>query len=137
VVSLVTAPSNDYPLIVIAGPTASGKTALALHLAEALNGEIVSCDSVAVYKGMEIGTAKPSAAERALVTHHCLDLYWPSEACTAGDYARHARSAIADIRERGRLPTTISARVCVCRPNAKAPHGCIGCCRGSTHAPPH
>jgi tRNA dimethylallyltransferase len=103
-VSLVTAPSNDYPLIVIAGPTASGKTALALHLAEALNGEIVSCDSVAVYKGMEIGTAKPSAAERALVTHHCLDLYWPSEACTAGDYARHARSAIADIRERGRLP---------------------------------
>jgi len=92
------------PLIVIAGPTASGKTALALHLAEALGGEIISCDSVAVYRLMEIGTAKPSAEERARVPHHCLDLYWPDEACTAGDYARHARAAIADIRDRGKLP---------------------------------
>jgi tRNA dimethylallyltransferase len=93
-----------YPLIALAGPTASGKTALALALAEALNGEIVSCDSVAVYRLMEIGTAKPSLAERARVPHHCLDLYWPDEACTAGDWARHARTAIADIQSRGRLP---------------------------------
>jgi tRNA dimethylallyltransferase len=95
---------NEYPLLVVAGPTASGKTALALRLAEELGGEIVSCDSVAVYRLMEIGTAKPTLEERARVTHHCLDLYWPDEACTAGDYARHAREAIAGIRERGRIP---------------------------------
>ena len=95
---------NQYPLMVVAGPTASGKTALALRLAEQLGGEIVSCDSVAVYRLMEIGTAKPTLEERARVTHHCLDLYWPDEACTAGDYARHAREAIAGIRERGRIP---------------------------------
>lgn len=101
----MTAPAeNAYPLIALAGPTASGKTALALTLAEALNGEIVSCDSVAVYRLMEIGTAKPSPADRARVPHHCLDLYWPDEPCTAGDWARHARTAIADIQARGRLP---------------------------------
>jgi tRNA dimethylallyltransferase len=95
---------NEYPLLVVAGPTASGKTALALRLAEELGGEIVSCDSVAVYRLMEIGTAKPTLAERERVPHHCIDLYWPDEACTAGDYARHAREAIAGIRERGRIP---------------------------------
>jgi tRNA dimethylallyltransferase len=95
---------NAYPLLVVAGPTASGKTALALRLAEELGGEIVSCDSVAVYRLMEIGTAKPTLAERSRVAHHCIDLYWPDEACTAGDYARHAREAIAGIRERGRIP---------------------------------
>jgi tRNA dimethylallyltransferase len=93
-----------YPLIALVGATASGKTALAIALAEALGGEIVSCDSVAVYRLMEIGTAKPSAEERARVAHHCLDLYWPDEACTAGDWARHARAAIADIRARKRVP---------------------------------
>ena len=93
-----------HPLIVVAGPTASGKTALAIALAEAVGGEIVSCDSVAVYRLLEIGSAKPSAEERARVRHHCLDLYWPDEACTAGDYARHARASIADIRARGLVP---------------------------------
>jgi tRNA dimethylallyltransferase len=97
-------PQQESPLIVIAGPTASGKTALSLRLAEELHGEIISCDSLAVYRLMQIGTAKPTAAERARVPHHCLDLYWPNEACTAGDYARAARAAIAGIRERGRLP---------------------------------
>jgi tRNA dimethylallyltransferase len=96
--------ADNGPLLVIAGPTASGKTALAMHLAEALRGEIVSCDSVAVYRLMEIGTAKPSPGERARVPHHCLDLFWPDEACTAGDYARHARESLAEIRARGRLP---------------------------------
>ena len=95
---------NEYPLLVVAGPTASGKTALALRLAEQLGGEIVSCDSVAVYRLMEIGTAKPTLAERQRIPHHCIDLYWPGEACTAGDYARHAREAIAGIRERGQIP---------------------------------
>jgi tRNA dimethylallyltransferase len=94
----------NHPLIVVAGPTASGKTALALHLAEAFNGEIVSCDSVAVYRLFEIGSAKPTAAERARVPHHGLDLFWPNEPCTAGDYARAARAALADIRSRGRMP---------------------------------
>ncbi len=93
-----------YPLIVVAGPTASGKTALAIALAERFGGEIVSCDSVAVYRLMDIGSAKPSLEERERVPHHCVDIYWPNEACTAGDYARHARAAIAAIRERGKIP---------------------------------
>ena len=97
-------PQPDAPLIVIAGPTASGKTALALALAEQFSGEIVSCDSVAVYRGMEIGTAKPTLDERARVPHHLIDIAWPDEPCTAGDYSRLAREAIAGITGRGRLP---------------------------------
>ena len=96
--------TNETPLLVVAGPTASGKTALSLALAEQIGGEIVSCDSVAVYRLMDIGSAKPTREERARVPQHCLDLYWPNEACTAGDYARHARAAIAGIRSRGRVP---------------------------------
>jgi len=92
------------PLIVVAGPTASGKTALALALAEQFAGEIVSCDSVAVYRGMEIGTAKPTLDERGRVPHHLIDIAWPDEACTAGDYSRLAREAIRGITERGRIP---------------------------------
>jgi tRNA dimethylallyltransferase len=92
------------PLIVIAGPTGSGKTALALTLAENFSGEIISCDSVAVYRGMEIGTAKPTLAERARVPHHMIDIAWPDEPCTAGDYSRLGREAIRGIAERGRLP---------------------------------
>ena len=96
--------TSAYPLIVLAGPTASGKTSLALRLAEEFNGEIVSCDSVAVYREMEIGTAKPSREERALIPHHMIDIVWPDEACTAGDYSRQAREALTGITERGRLP---------------------------------
>ncbi len=92
------------PLILLLGPTASGKTALSLALAQRFGGEILSCDSVAVYRHMELGTAKPSFAERALVPHHCLDLYDPTEPCTAGDYARHARESLAGIASRGALP---------------------------------
>lgn len=91
-------------LVVLLGPTASGKTALSLALAEKFNGEIVSCDSVAVYRAMEIGTAKPSLAERTRVPHHLIDVYAPDEHSTAGDYARLARAAIRDIAARGRLP---------------------------------
>lgn len=91
-------------LVVLLGPTASGKTALSLELAERFAGEIVSCDSVAVYRAMEIGTAKPSLAERARVPHHLIDIYSPDEHSTAGDYARLARAAIHDIAARGRLP---------------------------------
>jgi tRNA dimethylallyltransferase len=95
---------REVPLIVIAGPTASGKTALALRLAEEFKGEIVSCDSVAVYREMEIGTAKPSAEERALIPHHMLDVAWPDEQLTAGDYSRLAREALCGIVGRGHLP---------------------------------
>jgi tRNA dimethylallyltransferase len=92
------------PLVVLAGPTASGKTSLAIELAQRFNGEIISCDSVAVYREMEIGTAKPTLAERALVPHHMIDIAWPNEACTAGDYSRQARESLAGITARGHLP---------------------------------
>jgi len=98
------APLVESPLIVICGPTASGKTALALALAEKFSGEIVSCDSVAVYRGMESGTAKPSFDERARVPHHLIDILAPDQPCTAGEYSRLAREAIRGISERHRLP---------------------------------
>lgn len=91
-------------LVVLLGPTASGKTALSLALAQKFNGEIVSCDSVAVYRGMEIGTAKPSPAERVQIPHHLIDVYTPDQHSTAGDYARRAREAIREIAARHRLP---------------------------------
>ena len=91
-------------LVVLLGPTASGKTALSLDLAERFSGEIVSCDSVAVYREMEIGTAKPSPAERRQVPHHLIDVADLSEAFTAGDYSRLARTALAEISARRKLP---------------------------------
>jgi tRNA dimethylallyltransferase len=94
----------ETPLIVVVGATASGKSGLAIHLAEAFDGEIVSCDSVAVYREMEIGTAKPSFEDRAKVPHHMIDVVSPDETCTAGDYSRGAREALAGISGRGRLP---------------------------------
>jgi tRNA dimethylallyltransferase len=91
-------------LIAIAGPTGSGKTALSLALAARFAGEIVSCDSVAVYREMEAGTAKPTAEERRRVPHHLIDILPPDQFCTAGDYSRRARQAIAEIAARGRVP---------------------------------
>jgi tRNA dimethylallyltransferase len=91
-------------LVVLLGPTASGKTALSLALAERFNGEIVSCDSVAVYRDFEIGTAKPTAAERARVPHHCIDIVSPEREYSAGEYQRDGRGAIGDITARGKLP---------------------------------
>ena len=90
--------------MVLLGPTASGKTALSLALAERFNGEIVSCDSVAVYRDFEIGTAKPTAAERARVPHHCIDIVSPEREYSAGEYQRDGRGAIGDITARGKLP---------------------------------
>jgi tRNA dimethylallyltransferase len=95
---------EESPLIVVAGPTASGKSALALRLAQEFGGEIVSCDSVAVYREMEIGTAKPSLDEREMVPHHMIDIAWPDEPVTAGEYSRQAREALGGIRERGHVP---------------------------------
>jgi len=93
------------PLVVILlGPTGSGKTALSLSLAERFGGEIVSCDSVAVYRGMELGTAKPTREERARVPHHLIDVAEPDEPFTAGEYSKLAREVLQEIRARERLP---------------------------------
>ncbi len=94
----------DPLLVVILGATGSGKTSLSVALGQRFDGEIVSCDSVAVYRGLEIGSAKPSAEQRNLVPHHLLDVVDPDAFYTAGDYARSAREAIAGIVGRGRLP---------------------------------
>lgn len=94
-------------MLVILGPTASGKTALSLELARRHNGEIVSCDSVAVYRDFEIGTAKPSRSERAAVPHHMVDVASPESGFTAGEYARQARLALNDIAQRGKLPIVV------------------------------
>jgi tRNA dimethylallyltransferase len=95
---------NDPLAILILGPTGSGKTALSLALAEQFHGEIVSCDSVAVYRGMELGTAKPTLEERARVPHHLIDVADPDEPYTAGAYMKAARVALGEISARGRLP---------------------------------
>ena len=94
-------------LVVILGPTASGKTALSLALAKKFDGEIVNCDSVAMYREFDIGTAKPSAAERALAPHHLFDCVDPTQEMTAGEYARRARQVLAEIRSRGHLPIVV------------------------------
>jgi tRNA dimethylallyltransferase len=91
-------------LLVVLGPTGSGKSALAVALAQRFQGEILSCDSVAVYQDMEVGTAKPSRMERSAAAHHLLDLVPPTSAMTAGDWARMARQTAQAITERGHLP---------------------------------
>jgi tRNA dimethylallyltransferase len=94
-------------VLVLTGPTAVGKTDLSLGMAEALDGEIISADSRQVYRGMDIGTAKPTAAERARVRHHGLDLVDPDERYSAGRFARDARRWIEEIRSRGRVPLVV------------------------------
>ena len=91
----------------LAGPTASGKTAVALRLAEVLPLEIISVDSALVYRGMDIGTAKPTPAERAQVPHHLIDLIDPAEAYSAAQFVRDAQRLIAEIHHRGRLPLLV------------------------------
>jgi tRNA dimethylallyltransferase len=103
----VSAPQPDPPLLVVLGPTASGKTALSIALAQRFQGEIVNCDSVALYREFDIGTAKPSPAERARAPHHLLDVVLPNETMTAGEYSRRARSVLAEIRLRGRVPIIV------------------------------
>lgn len=91
-------------LVVIVGPTASGKTDLALAVAERASGEIVSADSVQVYRGFDVGSGKPTAEEQARARHHLIDILDGHEAIDAADYARRAEAAIADVRARGRVP---------------------------------
>ena len=94
-------------LVVILGPTGSGKTALSLRLAEKFRGEIVNCDSVAMYREFEVGTAKPSRAERARVPHHLFDCVDPTSHMTAGEYARQARQVLTEITSRSHLPIVV------------------------------
>jgi tRNA dimethylallyltransferase len=95
---------DSLPLIAIIGPTASGKTALAVSLARKLGGEVLACDSTQVYRGFDIGTAKPTAEERGGVPHHLLDLVDPTFPFTAGEFRLRAIAVLEDLRQRSRIP---------------------------------
>src|SRR5271165_2966544 len=95
------------PLIVIAGPTGAGKSPLALRVCEEFSGEIVNCDSLQLYRGFHVGTAKTPEAERRGIPHHLLDVLDPADGYSAGEYARVARNTIAEISARGRLPVVV------------------------------
>ena len=95
------------PLPIVLGPTGSGKSELGLQLAEELAGEIVNCDSLQLYRGFDIGTAKVLGAERREIPHHLIDLLVPDQLFTAGDYARTARAVLHEITARGRIPVVV------------------------------
>lgn len=94
-------------IILIAGPTAVGKSSLALEAAERLDGELISIDSVQIYRGLDVGTAKPTDAERARVPHHLIDELEPDEECNVADFVDRALAAIADVRSRGKVPIAV------------------------------
>lgn len=96
-----------YPLIIIVGPTAVGKSALSIGLAQALDGEIISGDSVQIYKRLDIGSAKPSLAERRNIPHHLLDILDPNEPFTVADFQQLASTIIEDVRSRGKIPILV------------------------------
>lgn len=95
---------SNAPLVVIVGPTASGKSSLGIALAEQFGGEIVACDSTQLYRGFDIGTAKPSPTERAGIPHHLLDVLNPDEPSTAGGYRERTEVVLAGLKSRGKLP---------------------------------
>ncbi len=98
---------NNPPAVFLMGPTASGKTALSVQLAQALNGEIISVDSAQVFKGMDIGTAKPSLEERGGIAHYLLDILDPSEAFSTGQFRDQALRLMKDIADRGKIPILV------------------------------
>jgi len=95
------------PLVVIVGPTASGKTALALHIAQKYNGEIICVDSRTIYKGMDIGTAKPNNKDKTVVPHHLLDIADPTEQINVASFTTLAKDKINDIAKQGKLPIVV------------------------------
>ncbi len=99
--------NTTSPLVAIVGPTGSGKSDLSIRLAEEFSGEIVNCDSLQLYRHLDIGTAKVPVAERRGIPHHLLDLLDPDQVYTAGEYARTARPVLADIAGRGKLPLVV------------------------------
>ena len=94
-------------VLIILGPTGSGKTGISIKLAKALNGEIISADSRAIYKGMDIGTAKPTKEERQGIPHYGLDLVEPGKRFTVADWKKYAENKIRDIKSRGKLPIIV------------------------------
>jgi tRNA dimethylallyltransferase len=94
----------ELPLVAVVGPTASGKSALGVWLAEQFGGEVLACDSTQLYRGFDVGTAKPGFEERSGVVHHLIDSLAPTEASTAGGYREMALTVLADLRARGRVP---------------------------------
>ncbi len=104
---MMTIMQNLPPAIFLMGPTASGKTALAVQLAHTLNGEIISVDSALVFKGMDIGTAKPTLAERQEIPHHLIDIIDPADAFSTGQFRNKALALMADINQRGKLPILV------------------------------
>src|SRR3981081_2223058 len=92
------------PLVAIVGPTASAKSALGVFLAQKLWGEVVACDSTQLYRGFDVGTAKPSLAERQGIIHHLIDVLDASQHATAGGYRDMALQVLGDLRRRNRLP---------------------------------
>jgi len=98
---------TEHPLVVVAGPTGSGKSDLSLYLASELDGEIVNCDSLQVYRYFNIGTAKVPLSERRGIAHHLMDFLDPNEPFTAGDYAHLARQTLAGIAGRGKAPVIV------------------------------
>lgn len=101
------AADKPIPIVIIAGPTAVGKTNISLAVARAIDGEIISADSAAVFRGLDIGTAKPTAAERTQIAHHGLDLVDPSDSFSVADFQQHAGDAIQDIVSRGKRPIVV------------------------------
>src|SRR5690606_26053096 len=95
------------PVVAIVGPTAAGKSALSLALARELGAEVVNADSMQLYRGLDIGTAKLTPAERADVPHHVLDIWEVTEPASVAEYQRLARAAVADIQSRGRVPLLV------------------------------
>ncbi len=95
------------PVIFLMGPTASGKTALSVQLAQTLNGEIISVDSALVFKGMDIGTAKPTLAERGGIPHHLIDIIDPAESYSTGQFRKQALALMDDISRRGKMPILV------------------------------
>jgi tRNA dimethylallyltransferase len=95
------------PLLAVVGPTGSGKSTLALCLAQKFGGEIVNCDSLQLYRGFDIGTAKTPPSDRRGIPYHLFDVLTPQESYSAGEYARQAREIIAEISARGRLPVVV------------------------------
>ncbi|MDP1969776.1 MAG: tRNA (adenosine(37)-N6)-dimethylallyltransferase MiaA, partial [Methylobacter sp.] len=99
--------TQNSPAIFLMGPTASGKTALSVQLAQALNGEIISVDSALVFKGMDIGTAKPAREERGGVPHHLIDILDPAESFSTGQFRKQALILMDDITGRGKIPILV------------------------------
>lgn len=97
----------NRPLVVVVGPTASGKSALAMQIAHKYDGEIIAADSRTIYRGLDIGTAKPTSQDRQKIPHHLLDLRNPDESFNAAEFQKLANAAIEDIQKRGKLPILV------------------------------